>query len=161
MATAALPTAAAEWRRYWPLVLATSAGMALAAMLSVCFGIVLEPMEQELGWSRAQISSGPFIVSMMGLVLAAPAGHLIDRFGARRCGILVVAISLVASVTIGLTDELWQWQAAWSLFGIPAAFTSTVWLAPVSTIFEKGRGMAIAITISGIGVSQTSASRPT
>ncbi|MCB2074880.1 MAG: MFS transporter [Novosphingobium sp.] len=155
MATAALPTAAAEWRRYWPLVLATSAGMALAAMLSVCFGIVLEPMEQELGWSRAQISSGPFIVSMMGLVLAAPAGHLIDRFGARRCGILVVAISLVASVTIGLTDELWQWQAAWSLFGIPAAFTSTVWLAPVSTIFEKGRGMAIAITISGIGVSQT------
>ena len=58
MATAALPTAAAEWRRHWPLVVATSAGMALAAMLSVCFGIVLEPMEQELGWSRAQISSG-------------------------------------------------------------------------------------------------------
>lgn len=155
MATAALPTAAAEWRRHWPLVVATSAGMALAAMLSVCFGIVLEPMEQELGWSRAQISSGPFIVSMMGLVLAAPAGHLIDRFGAWRCGILVVAFSLMASVAIGFTQELWQWRAAWALFGIPAAFTSTVWLAPVSTIFDKGRGMAIALTISGIGISQT------
>jgi predicted MFS family arabinose efflux permease len=124
-------------------------------MLSVCFGIVLEPMEQELGWTRAQISSGPVIVSMMGLVLAAPAGHLIDRFGPRRCGVLVVVISLIASVSIGLTEELWQWRAAWALFGIPAAFTSTVWLAPVSTIFEKGRGMAIALTISGIGVSQT------
>ncbi|MCB2061572.1 MAG: MFS transporter [Novosphingobium sp.] len=155
MATAALPTAAAEWRRHWPLVVATSAGMALAAMLSVCFGIVLEPMEQELGWSRAQISSGPVIVSMMGLVLAAPAGHLIDRFGAWRCGILVVAFSLMASVAIGFTQELWQWRAAWSLFGIPAAFTSTVWLAPVSAIFNKARGMAIALTISGIGISQT------
>jgi len=155
MATAALPTAAAEWRRHWPLVLATSAGMALAAMLSVCFGIVLEPMEQELGWTRAQISSGPVIVSMMGLVLAAPAGHLIDRFGPWRCGIVVVAFSLMSSVATGFTQELWHWRAAWALFGIPAAFTSTVWLAPVSTIFEKGRGMAIALTISGIGISQT------
>jgi predicted MFS family arabinose efflux permease len=147
--------ARAEWRRHWPLVAATSAGMALAAMLSVCFGIVLEPIEQETGWSRAQISSGPIIVSLMGLVLAAPAGHLIDRLGAWRCGIMVVAFSLAATVTIGFTESLWHWRAGWALFGIPAAFTSTVWLAPVSTIFDKGRGMAIAITVSGIGVSQT------
>lgn len=155
MASVAAPqTAAAEWRRHWPLVMATAAGMALAAMLSVIFGIVLEPIEQELGWSRAQISSGPLIVSIMGLVLAAPAGHLIDRFGPWRCGILVVAFSLIAAVSIGLSQSLWQWQAGWAIFGIPAAFTSTVWLAPVSTIFEKGRGMAIAITIAGISVSQ-------
>ncbi|MDG2004910.1 MAG: MFS transporter, partial [Novosphingobium sp.] len=129
--------------------------MALAAMLSVIFGIVLEPIEQEFGWSRAQISSGPVIVSMMGLLLAAPAGHIIDRFGPWRCGILVVAFSLMASLAIGSTQELWHWRAGWALFGIPAAFTSTVWLAPVSTIFSKGRGMAIAITLSGIGISQT------
>lgn len=156
MATAAIPqTAAAEWRRHWPLVLATAAGMALAAMLSVCFGIVLQPIEQEMGWSRAQISSGPLIVSMMGLVLAAPAGHIIDRLGPWRCGILVVVFSLMATVSIGLAENLWQWRAGWALFGIPAAFTSTVWLAPVSTIFNKGRGMAIAVTIAGISVSQT------
>jgi predicted MFS family arabinose efflux permease len=152
--SAAAPTAAAEWRQNWPLVMATAAGMALAAMLSVIFGIVLEPIEAEMGWSRAEISSGPLIVSLMGLVLAAPAGHLIDRFGPWRCGILVVSFSLAAAIAIGLSDELWQWQAGWALFGIPAAFTSTVWLAPVSTIFEKGRGMAIAITIAGISVSQ-------
>jgi predicted MFS family arabinose efflux permease len=156
MATAALPqTAREEWRRYWPLVMATSAGMALAAMLSVCFGIVLEPIEQETGWTRAQISSGPIIVSLMGLILAAPAGHLIDKFGPWRCGIIVAVFSLMATVSLGFTEELWQWRAGWALFGIPAAFTSTVWLAPVSTIFDKGRGMAIAITVSGIGVSQT------
>ena len=147
-------TAADEWRRHWPLVMATAAGMALAAMLSVCFGIVLEPIEEGMGWSRAQISSGPLIVSLMGLVLAAPAGHLIDRFGAWRCGIVVVCFSLMAAVTIGTAESLWHWRVGWSLFGIPAAFTSTVWLAPVSTIFDKGRGMAIAITVCGISVSQ-------
>lgn len=148
------PTAAAEWRRHWPLVMATAAGMALAAMLSVCFGIVLEPIEREMGWSRAQITSGPLIVSLMGLVLAAPAGHLIDRFGPWRCGLVVVTFSLFASLVIGTSHTLWQWRAGWALFGVSAAFTSTVWLAPVSTIFSKGRGMAIAITVSGISLSQ-------
>ena len=127
MATITIPqTAAAEWKRHWPLVMATAAGMALAAMLSVIFGIVLEPIESEMGWSRAQISSGPLIVSLMGLVFAAPAGHLIDRFGPWRCGILVVTFSLLAAITIGTADSLLHWRAGWALFGIPAAFTSTV-----------------------------------
>lgn len=147
-------TAASEWRRHWPLVAATTAGMALASMLTASFGVMLEPMERELGWSRAQISSGPAVVSMMGLFLAAPAGFLIDRLGAWRTGLLVVVISFCSISLMSMVgNHLWHWWIAWALFGIPAAFTSTVWLAPVSTIFDKGRGMAIAITISGTGIS--------
>ena len=66
-------TAGAEWRRHWPLVAATTGGMSLAALLTSVFGVMLGPIEEELGWTRAQISSGPAVVSMMGLVLAAPA----------------------------------------------------------------------------------------
>jgi len=38
-------------------------------------------------------------------------------------------------------------------FGLAAAFTSTVWLAPVSTVFDKAKGMAIALTLCGAGIS--------
>lgn len=148
------PSAAAEWRRHWTVVVAAAAGMSLAALLTSAFGVMLAPMEAELGWSRTEISSGPFVVSMIGLVLAGPAGYLIDRLGARRCGILVVLVSCTAIAAMSaIGDQLWHWQAAWALFGISAAFTSTVWLAPVSTIFTAGRGMAIALTIAGLGVS--------
>ncbi len=128
--------------------------MALAALLSSVFGVLLEPIEAELGWNRAEISSGPFVVSIMGLFLAAPAGHLIDRWGSRRTGALVIACTFVAIVAMAsVGTHLWQWWAAWSVFGIAGAFTSTVWMAPVSTIFDKGRGMAIAVTIAGASIS--------
>jgi len=143
-----------EWRQYWPLVAATAAGMSLASLLSSVFGVMLGPVEAEFGWSRAEISSGPAVVSVMGLFLATPAGYLIDRLGARRCGILVVVLSCISIASMAVVgDSLWHWWAAWSIFGICGSFTSTVWLAPVSTVFNTGRGMAIALTISGTGIS--------
>lgn len=132
--------------------------MALAGLLSSVFGVLLEPIEAELGWSRAEISSGPFVVSIMGLFLAAPAGHLIDRWGSRRTGVLVIACTFLAILGMAIAGkQLWQWWAAWSVFGIAGAFTSTVWMAPVSTLFDKGRGMAIAVTIAGASVSSIAA----
>lgn len=154
MAATELGSASAEWRKYWPLVMTTAMGMSLAALLSSIFGVMLEPLQNEFGWTRAQISSGPAVVSVMGLVLATPAGMIIDRIGARRCGILVVLVSVASIAAMSaIGDSLWHWWAAWALFGIAGAFTSTVWLAPVSTIFRAGRGLAIAVTISGTGIS--------
>jgi MFS family permease len=150
--------ARAEWKRHWPLVTATAAGMALAGMLSAVFGVLLEPIQAELGWSRAEISSGPFVVSIMGLFLAAPAGYLIDRWGSRATGVIVIACTFLAILGMAMVGrELWLWWAAWSIFGIAGAFTSTVWMAPVSTIFDKGRGMAIAVTIGGASISAMAA----
>lgn len=123
-------------------------------MLSSVFGVLLEPMQRDLGWSRAEISTGPVVVSLMGLFFAAPAGHLIDRLGSRITGLIVVAttfLSILAMSQVG--GQLWQWWAAWSIFGIAGSFTSTVWMAPVSTVFTKGKGMAIALTLSGASVS--------
>jgi MFS family permease len=158
MTTTPPRTAGAEWRQYWPLVAATTMGMSLAALLSSVFGVMLAPLEQEFGWSRAEISSGPAVVSVMGLFLATPAGFLIDRLGARRCGILVVSLSGIAIAAMSaIGDSLWHWWGAWAIFGICGAFTSTVWLAPVSTIFHAGRGLAIAVTISGTGISMAAA----
>ncbi len=149
-----LGSARSEWGKHWPLVAATAMGMSLAALLASVFGVMLGPLEAEFGWTRAEISSGPAVVAVTGLFLATPAGHLIDRFGARRCGILVAVLSCIAIVSMSaIGDSLWHWWACWAIFGIPAAFTSTVWLAPVSTIFHAGRGMAIALTLSGTGIS--------
>lgn len=143
-----------EWRRHWQVVLATVSGMALATVLSSTFGVMLEPMEAELGWTRAEISSGPTVVPLVGLLLSAPCGYLIDRFGSRLTGLLVVALTFTAIMLMSQVGEhLWQWWAAYAIFGVAAAFTSTVWLAPVSRIFSKAKGMAIAITLSGAGIS--------
>jgi MFS family permease len=132
--------------------------MALAGMLSAVFGVLLEPIEAEMGWSRAQITSGPFVVSIMGLFLATPAGYLIDRWGAKLTGTITITASFIALMAMSMVGrELWHWWAAWAIFGIAGSFTSTVWMAPISAVFDKGRGMAIAVTIAGASVSAATA----
>ncbi len=147
------PSARAEWQQHWSLVVATAMGMSFATVLTFSFGVMLGPLEAEFGWTRAEITTGPAIVSVIGFLLSAPGGYLIDKFGSRRCGAFVVVTTTIAIALMSQVDTIWQWRAAWALFGMTAGFTSTVWLAPVSAIFNAGRGMAIAFTLAGVGLS--------
>ena len=74
MATKQPLTAREEWRAHWPLVAATTAAMSLAALPTFTLGVMIAPIEQEFGWTRTQITSGPALVSMMGLLFATLAG---------------------------------------------------------------------------------------
>jgi predicted MFS family arabinose efflux permease len=50
-------------------------------------------------------------------------------------------------------DHLWQWWALWALVGISASAMPTVWVASVSSHFTAARGLAVAVTLSGTGIS--------
>jgi MFS family permease len=153
MALASFESSPAEWRAYWPLVLTGIFGMILAASISLTLGVMIAPLEQEFGWTRAQISSGPMLISITGVLLSTAAGYAIDRLGARKIGIAVVVV-MTGSLALlaGTTDRLWHWWLLWGLFGIAGAATSTVWLAPISSLFVKGRGLAVAVTLTGTGI---------
>lgn len=147
-------TAAAEWRAYTPLVLTGMVGVALAATLTFTLGVMMPAIEAEFGWTRAQISTGPMLVSFGGLLLATAAGFVIDRVGARKVGVAVAIImSSVLVLMSTMTNSLWHWWAIWGLFAAAAAATSTVWLAPISSLFVKSRGLALAVTLTGTGIA--------
>jgi MFS family permease len=145
-----------ELRAHWPLVLTSCLGMALAASPTTMLGVMIVPIERELGWSRAMITSGSLIVSVLGLLLSTAAGFAIDRLGARRIGIAVAIMMSGALVLLGTTtNSIWHWWAGWVLYGLAATATATVWLTPISARFDSARGKAIAITLAGTGVSGT------
>lgn len=50
--------------------MAAAAGVSLSAVSMSSLGATTEPMEQEFGWSRAQISFGTSLVSFIGMGLA-------------------------------------------------------------------------------------------
>jgi MFS family permease len=144
----------AEWRAHWPLVGVAAMGLALASAMNILLGVMIVPIEREFGWSRAEISSGTLIVSVMGIVFAPAAGYLIDRIGARRVGLAVVVLMCGAIMLMSTTTaSLWHWWFGWSLYAIAGTATATVWLAPVSGKFLKGRGLAISMVLVGAGLS--------
>jgi MFS family permease len=145
-----------EFARLWPLAITASLGMSLAASMPIMLGVMMVPIEREFGWSRALISSGSLIVSVLGLLLSTAAGYAIDRIGARRIGMAVVlGMSGTLMLLSTMTDTVWHWWILWGIYGLAATATATVWLAPITARFDRQRGLAIALTLAGTGVSGT------
>jgi MFS family permease len=138
----------------WTLVAAAASGVSLSAVSTSSLGVMMEPLEQEFGWTRAQISLGTSLVSFIAMGLATFTGLAIDRLGARWVGILAATLMCLGiGLMSSIGGQLWQWWALWALVGVTASAMPTVWVASVSSHFSAARGLAVAITLSGSGIS--------
>jgi MFS family permease len=148
------PGPAQEWRRGWPPVAAGVAGLMLSTVHNYSFGVLIIPLENTFGWTRAEISSGPLIVSFVGAVMGPVIGVAIDRWGARPIGVAgavfyCVALALLATIT----GNLWSWWLTWGLVALAMPFiTTTTWATVVSRRFDRSRGLALAVTLCGSGL---------
>ena len=143
-----------EWRQHWPLVAAAVTGVSLSTVPPASLGVMMVPVEQDLGWTRTQISLGTSLVSLIGMTLATAAGFAIDRLGARLvaiCAAMLMCGGIALMSSVG--SSLWQWWGLWALVGMAASAMPTVWITPVAGLFTAGRGLAIAVTLSGSGIA--------
>ena len=148
-------TAIAEWRNYWYLPATAALGYATAVMYVYSLGPFIEPIQAEFGWSRAKISSGITIAAFFSALFCIPIGILVDRIGPRRvglCGVLMMCGSVALLGTATGTDT--NWITLWGILAVSTlCVQATVWTSAVNTRFEKSRGLALAITLSGASLS--------
>lgn len=158
MSVAAQPadrSASDEWRMHWPLVIAAMAGLSFTAIASSSIGLFMEPLGREFGWSRAEISLGLSVYALVAVPLSPFVGALIDRWGSRRLAIPGMIFSASAFAAFSLTNgSLTLWFGQWLLYSLAAlAIRMTVWSAAVSSVFSVGRGLALAVTLSGSAIT--------
>ena len=151
------PAIAPEWSRHWPVVLASAGGVALSTTHIYSIGVFMAPLEAEFGWSRAQISSGLMLGSMVAVLSSPFVGLLIDRVGPRRIALCGGALYCVMVAMLSLAGpSIWSWYAIW--FGLAlgvSGITPTIWTSAVSGLFERGRGLALSVTLCGTGVGSS------
>jgi MFS family permease len=115
--------------------------------LQYFFGVLVVPVERELGWSRAQLSLGYSIALLVSGLLGYPIGRWVDRRGAR--GILTSGAALAGLSLIGLSrvTEPWQWHLLWGGgLGMAGAMTQyPVSFTVVANWFHRRRGAALAL----------------
>jgi MFS family permease len=146
------PSARQEWRDNWKAVLAGGCGMALAAVPAYTIGVVIQPLQNEFGWTRAEISAGPMIPSVVAVFLGPVIGWWIDRYGPRRLAVLGVIISCLSMGLLSTTtSSIWSWWLLWALTMTTAAMLTkpVIWIAATSSLFDTGRGFALAVTLCG------------
>jgi len=110
-------------------------------------GVLITPLQDEFGWSRATISAA-VSVNLILFGLTAPfAAALMERFGMRR---VVSAALLLVAAGSGLTvfmHESWQLIVCWGL--LVGLGTGSMALAFVATVtdrwFVKHRGLVTGV----------------
>lgn len=144
-----------EWKNGWPLPIVAAIGIATFNMPIQSLGVFFEPLEEALGWSRATSASGLFALSAVAVFTIPLAGRLLDQMGARRVALPGIIVFCLAFAGLGLAQSsVWTWWALWVLLGIAAALVSpVVWTGAVASRFDQGRGLALALSLSGAGLA--------
>jgi sugar phosphate permease len=139
----------------WWVVLATAAITLIASEAPIyCFSVLVEPLEEEFGWSRAAIGAGPSIAALMAGLTMPVAGYLVDRVGARR--VLVAGVMLIGGgfVAISRVEALWQFYISVSVVAVGLALAGPpVCAVAIAHWFVKRRGLALGIMFAGAGAS--------
>lgn len=146
-----------EWRQHGRIVLPCLAGMMLLAVHNYSLGAMIHPLEREFGWSRAEISVGPMIPSFAAVVLAPIVGHAVDRFGPRAIALAGVPLFTGALAALSLAGpSIFTWWGLYTLVGLASLLIfPMVWGAAINARFVRNRGLALAIILTGTGLTST------
>ena len=138
------------------LVVSAAIGLAASmnAMMIYSLGAFIGPLESEFGWPRGDISLAVTVLTM-GLFLAGPVvGTACDRFGAAAVGSASLAafglLLLAMAATLESLVGLWSFFFLIALAG--AGSTPIVLARPISAAFDRQRGLALGIVLTGAGL---------
>lgn len=114
--------------------------------------VFLVPLQEHFGWSRAAITAGGAVGALVTGIASPFVGVLIDRYGSRTVMVTGAVIMGSAFVLLGFMSALWHLYALNAVAAVGLACTA--WIPTqtlISNWFEKKRGMAMGIALTGIG----------
>lgn len=150
--TSALVRAVPVFYGWWVVLAAALVVFLTTGTFFYGFGTLIDPLEDEFGWSRALIG-GAFSIALAAEGLTAPlAGYAVDRLGAPRllvAGVLLMGGSLVL---LGQIQAVWQFYTTVVMVAIGMTLSGPVvcWVA-IAHWFAKKRGRALALMSCVVG----------
>ena len=146
----------ARLHRAWLVAGVTFLALVAAAAFRSSTGVLLEPVEQEFGWSRAETSSAVSLNLLLFGLTAPFAAALMERFGVRR--VVVAALLLMAAGTGGTLamTQAWQLILLWGLVvGLGSGSMALVFGAIIANRwFTARRGLVMGMFSAGSSTGQ-------
>lgn len=140
----------------WLVVLGSTLALVVGngPIILFTFGVLLAPISDEFHWQRSVLAAAVVTSHATGAVMMPFVGTLMDRVGVRMVALPAIAIFAVATAAGGLLGPSpLQFILLYGLLGVIGAGHSTLTYArAVSGWFDARRGLALGITLAGIGI---------
>lgn len=140
----------------WLVAIASGLGIAsgIAIFIGSTIGILVGPITADLGWTAKEFFVAPLCATVSTILIAPFIGGIIDRFSVRKVIIFsFLAEALIMASFHYLDSNLLGLYVRYAAFAIFATGTTHVTFCPVvARWFDKRRGLALGITLAGIGI---------
>lgn len=141
----------------WKTLVAALVGVMLGitALPFFTLGVFSQPIADDFGWSRADVQVGLSFQMAGTVVIAWLAGAMIDRVGARKVALFSqVGLGLAFLLLANQNGDPLMWKASWFLLALLGIGTAPLsWSRGVIDWFDKGRGLALGLALSGSGIT--------
>ncbi|MBX7434611.1 MFS transporter [Mycobacterium sp. Y57] len=140
-----------ELRINWRPLAAATAGLSAGLSLSAYTNAAMAPQFLgAFGWSRSEFALTG-VIALLTFVFLPFYGRLTDLLGVRRVAIVgVVGLPLCWVAYAAMTGPIWQYFAiSVAVIALGVTTTPAVYSRIVATRFQRARGLALAVAISG------------
>jgi predicted MFS family arabinose efflux permease len=148
-----------EFRRGWPIVLASllGVGLGLSPLAFYTVGIFAPILAQKFGWSFGEIFAGITIQTVAVSLLAPVAGALSTRYGPRPVALISVVLFGFAFMAFALSNgSLVFYYAVWAAQAVLGVGTLPItWTRLINQRFERHKGLALGLALCGTGLFGT------
>ncbi|NQT56524.1 MAG: MFS transporter [Desulfobacteraceae bacterium] len=114
-------------------------------------GVMFKPLISEFGWTRSSISFAFSLNMTMFALSLLIVGRLYDRYGPKWIILISTILLSGGYISISSIDSLWQFYIFYGILsGVGLGGTSVPLVAALtSKWFDRGRGLAISLALSG------------
>ncbi len=112
--------------------------------LFIPFALMVQPMEAELGWSRAGINGAFTLGILVSGMLAIPVGRWVDRHGGRAPLAWGGVLGSAMLAAWAMVDQLWVFYVLWFALGI--AHATALWGPAMAVVVALARQPMRVIT---------------
>ncbi len=157
------PTVATPGRRRphyaWVVLACAIAISAVTAGVRQSFGVFIDPLVEQYGWTRGSISAANSTMFLSSIVLLLGAGAMADRVGPRRIALVAAVGTTLGMFLTGTMSQLWQFYV---FYGVVLGGSSMIFIVVLPVIitrwFHKRVGLALGLMWASLALGAMVAS---
>ncbi|MEE9399900.1 MAG: MFS transporter, partial [Dehalococcoidales bacterium] len=137
----------------WVVLACNMVVLAIGAAAVFAFGVLLDPLVEEHGWSRGAISFAYSLRFLVGIPTVLVAGRLAEKIGTRYIVMGGAVIFMIGALLTATVTQLWQFQFYYGVLVGGLGSSAIVAVLPVLLTRWFHTRLGLAMGIMWVGVS--------